>query len=105
MIKQFSIFKAKDKKSPNSPDYSISLKINDKYATVGGCWIKEMKDGSKYFSCKLSDGYKDMKGFSIIRDEANSTLTEEEKAKIVALRTGDIVKKAVAEINADSIPF
>lgn len=90
MIKQFSIFKAKDKKSPNSPDYNISLKINDKYATVGGCWIKEMKDGSKYFSCKLSDGYKDVKGFTIIREE-NTGVKE--------------TPSSTENINPDNIPF
>lgn len=81
-MKQFSIFKAKEKKSPNSPDYNISLKVNDKYVTVGGCWLKDMKDGSKYFSCKLSDGYKDLKGFSITRDEVvveNETSKEDIK--------------------------
>ena len=83
-MKNFSIFKAKEKKNPNSPDYNISLKVNDKYLTVGGCWLKEMKDGSKYFSCKLSDGYKETKGFSITRDEVvaeNSTSKEEIKAE------------------------
>lgn len=80
MIKQFSIFKVKEKKSPNSPDYSISLKVNDKYATVGGGWIKEMKDGSKYISCKLSDGYKDTKGFSIIND--SDSVGEETKEAV-----------------------
>ena len=88
MTKQFAIFKAKEKKNPNSPDYNISLKVNDKYLTVGGCWLKDMKDGSKYFSCKLSDGYKDMKGFSITRDEV---VAENETSK--------------EEIRAEEIPF
>lgn len=69
MIKQFAIFKAKEKKNPNSPDYNISVKVNDKYLTIGGAWLKDTKDGSKFFSCKLSDGYKDLSGFSITRDE------------------------------------
>jgi len=68
-IKQFAIFKAKEKKNPNSPDYNISIKSNDKFVTIGGCWLKDMKDGTKFFSCKLSDGYKELKGFSIVRDE------------------------------------
>jgi len=35
MIKNFSIFKTKEKKTPNSPDYSISAKLNDKFITIG----------------------------------------------------------------------
>jgi len=69
MIKNFSIFKTKEKKTPNSPDYSISAKLNDKFITIGAGWIKEMKDGSKYISCKFSEGYKDMPSFSITKDE------------------------------------
>ena len=67
MIKQFAIFKSKEKKNDKSPDYNISVKYNDKYVTIGGGWIKEGKSG-KFISCKLSDGYKDIKGFSLALD-------------------------------------
>ena len=67
-IKNFSIFKVNEKKNEKSPDYSISVKHNDKYVTIGGCWLKDGKSG-KYFSCKLSDGYKEIRGFSITLDE------------------------------------
>jgi uncharacterized protein (DUF736 family) len=108
-MKEFAIFKAKEKKNPKSPDYNVTVKINDKFLTIGGAWLRETKTGDKFFSCKLSDGYKDFKGFSITRDEEVSTLTEEEKAKIVALRTGNTVKEVVKEVveewNANNIPF
>jgi uncharacterized protein (DUF736 family) len=67
-MKNINIFKVKEKKTPNSPDYSMSVKDGDRYLTIGGCWLKDGKDGQKYFSCKLSDGYKDVKGFSVTRD-------------------------------------
>ena len=88
MIKNFSLFKTKEKKTPNSPDYSITIKVNDKFITVGAGWIKEAKDRSKYLSCKFSDGYKDLAGFHIERDtvvKENPTSTE--------------------QVNADEIPF
>lgn len=69
MYKNFSIFKTKEKKNDKSPDYNISIKIGDKYVNAGGCWLKDGKDGQKYFSCKLSDGFKDFKGLSIVLDE------------------------------------
>lgn len=87
-MKEFAIFKAKEKKNPKSPDYNITVKINDKFLTIGGAWLRETKTGEKFFSCKMSNGYKDFKGFSITRDEAvveNSSSRE--------------------EINANDIPF
>lgn len=86
MNKNFAIFKAKEKKNDKSPDYTISIKHNDKYITIGGCWLKEGKAG-KFFSCKLSDGYKDIRGFSIAQDD---------KA---------VGQEAKEEIQASNIPF
>lgn len=104
MIKQFAIFKVKEKKSDISPDYIISIKLQDKYLTIGGGWIKDGK-GCKYISCKLSDGYKELKGFSITRD-TDSSLTEEEKEKLAAIKAGVETKKEVEKsIDIDSIPF
>lgn len=68
-MKNFSIFKVQEKKNPNSPDYTISMKYGDKYITVGGGWIKEGKSG-KYISCKLSDTYKGVSSFSLKEDES-----------------------------------
>jgi len=86
MIKNFSLFKTKEKKKPNSPDYSITIKVNDKFITVGAGWIKEAKDKSKYLSCKLSDGYKDLAGFHIERD----TVVAENNASLKMVDAMDI---------------
>ena len=48
MIKNFSLFKVKEKENPNSPDYLISIKVNDVFATVGAGWIKKTKDNTSY---------------------------------------------------------
>ena len=106
MNKNFSIFKAKEKKSDKAPDYNISLKVGEHYINVGACWLKEGK-GGKYFSCKLSDGYtsKDGKktaGFVIEQEKAGSTLSAEEAQAIKTAR-----EKAELDgfVDASSIPF
>jgi len=91
-MKEFAIFKAKEKKNPKSPDYNITIKINDKFLTIGGAWLRETKTGEKFFSCKLSDSYKDMKGFSLTRDEVKTTGVVETPA-------------STEEIDPLSIPF
>jgi uncharacterized protein (DUF736 family) len=88
MIKNFSLFKAKEKKTPNSPDYLISIKVNDVFATVGAGWIKKAKDNTSYLSCKLSDGYEKSKGFHI---EVDTQVVENSTSK--------------EDINANDIPF
>lgn len=98
MIKQFAIFKAKEKKNEKSPDYNISVKVGEKYLNVGGCWLKEGK-GGKYFSCKLSDGYQDRKGFSITED---SGLTEEDKEAIKALKANSGETQPKTETNPNN---
>ena len=60
----FAIFKATEKKNEKSPDYNISMKIGEKYETIGGCWIKDGAKG-KFFSCQLSKSYKDRAGYHI----------------------------------------
>ena len=107
MNKNFSIFKAKEKKSEKAPDYNISLKVGEHYVYVGVCWLKSDKDGGKYFSCKLSDGYtsKDGKktaGFVIEQEKAGSTLSPEEAQAIKTAR-----EKAELDgfVDASSTPF
>lgn len=111
-MKTFNIFKTKQKKNDKSPDYNISIKDGDRYLNIGGCWLKEGKDGQKYFSCKLSDGYKDVMGFSIERDEEfikkefNSSLTDDEKQILQDYRKRE--QPPSQEISNDSkteIPF
>lgn len=105
MSKIFAIFKAKEKKNEKSPDYNISLKVGEHYVNVGGCWIKEGKSG-KFLSCKLSEGYGDRKGFEMVQEKEQSSLTEEDKSNIAALRAGTQTKEAVSnDIDPDSIPF
>lgn len=105
-MKNFSIFKAKEKKSEKAPDYNISLKVGDHYVNVGACWLKEGKAG-KYFSCKLSDGYtskdgKQTKGFVIEQEKEGTTLTPEE---VQAIKTAREKEELNNFINPDFIPF
>lgn len=93
MNKNFAIFK-REKKNEKEPDYNISMKIGEKYVTVGGCWLKEGKSG-KFFSCKLSNAYGDKEGYSITTDI-------ETNAKVDAEKAGEATKKEVTE---DEIPF
>ena len=99
--KIFAIFKNNDKKNEKSPDYNISFKVNDKYVNIGGCWIREGKSG-KFFSCKLSNGYKDFKGFHIEKD---TDLTMEEVVTIQKLREKEELKKVDSNILPSEIPF
>ena len=57
-IKNFSIFKNKNKKQETHPDYTISAKVQkdnvDEYKEIGAVYLKETKTGEKFFSCSLS---------------------------------------------------
>jgi uncharacterized protein (DUF736 family) len=64
MITNFSCFKVSEKKSDQSPDYTLSAKVGEQYVNIGAGWIKESK-GTKYISFKLSDPYMDKPGFTI----------------------------------------
>lgn len=106
-IKNFSIFKAKEKKSDKSPDYNISVKVGEHYVNVGACWLKDGKAG-KYFSCKLSDGYtskdgKKTSGFSIEQEKEGSTLSPEELQTIKTAREKGELDSF--EVDASGIPF
>jgi len=81
-MKYFNIFKnTKKKEGSTAPDYNISVNIGTKEAPenadAGGCWLKDMKGGGKYFSCKLNDVYVDhikggaRKGFEITIEGSN----------------------------------
>lgn len=67
-IKNFAIFKNDKKEKDNQPDYTISAKIGESYVTIGGAWVKQGKSG-KFFSCKLSDTYKERIGYGLVADE------------------------------------
>ena len=61
----FLIFKNNRKTKDNHPDYTISAKIDDKLQQIGSCWLRDGKDGNKFFSCTLSKPYESRKGFEI----------------------------------------
>ena len=100
-MKNFNILKNDYKKEDKQPDYSISVNEGTQeepdYKDAGGCWLKETKTGSKYFSCKLNDAYQDRKGYSITIDGLNA----EETAKAEST----ISKELDSEDVAESIPF
>ena len=98
--KIFAIFKNNDKKNENHPDYNISFKVNDKYINIGGCWIREGKSG-KFFSCKLSNGYKEIKGFHIERD---TDLSDEDKEFLKYARENEN-NKVKNDIKPEEAPF
>ena len=67
--------KAKPSDNPKLPTHVISTKIGEEFVNIGACWTKDMKNGGKFLSCKLSDAWVDSKdntksrrGFSIIMD-------------------------------------
>lgn len=57
-IKNFNIFKNKNKKQDNHHDYTISAKVQkdnvDEFKEIGVVYLKELKTGEKFFSCSLA---------------------------------------------------
>jgi hypothetical protein len=59
--KSFSVFKRKEVKSDKAPGYDVLASSQnpdgtyEKSINIGGVWLKEGKDGNKFFSGKLSD--------------------------------------------------
>lgn len=51
------IFKAKNKKNANSPDYTGSFKLNNELYLLAG-WINESKTGLKYISISVEKSEK-----------------------------------------------
>lgn len=49
-----TLFKAKEKKSEKSPDYTGTLNFNGTELRLSG-WLKESKAGMKYFSLAVSE--------------------------------------------------
>lgn len=80
-IKSFSITRNKFKKPEDkTPDYKMSVKIDEEFVECAGLWLKDAKDGSKFFSGKMSNGWVDhtkgrsRKGFSIVADGETETV-------------------------------
>lgn len=76
--KNFSVFKRKEVKSDKAPGYDALTSYQnpdgtfEKSINIGGVWLKESKDGSKYFSGKLSDSRewegKTISGYCIVSE-------------------------------------
>lgn len=92
-----------DRPNPNAPEFikgKVSIKSDklipflQKHTNPSGyvnLTLKESKQGKLYFELD-------------VRTSTLKPMTEEEKARIQALRAGEAAKKE-AEINADNIPF
>jgi uncharacterized protein (DUF736 family) len=49
----FTVFPNKFKKSDNQPDYTSSMKVDEKWESIASCWEKTAKNGTKYLSCSV----------------------------------------------------
>ena len=109
-MKYFNIFKnTKKTEGSTAPDYRISVNIGTKEAPenveCGGCWLKDMKSGGKYFSCKLSDLYVDKEkgtarqGFDLVAEPVGKV---EERA---IPQTVNGVDYPADDISTEDIPF
>ena len=98
-ITNFSVFKNKEKKNEQSPDYTLSVNIGTKekpeYIYVGAGWAKEA-NGNKFLSFKLSEPFGAKQGAHIEIDPA--PLKPSEVPKVDRDSQGN-------EINADDINF
>jgi uncharacterized protein (DUF736 family) len=70
-MKEFCIFKATEKNNDKSPDYKITAKVGDKFVPIGAGWNRKTKGvpAVSFISCKLSNPFKDFKGFHLEEDE------------------------------------
>lgn len=76
MIKTFNIIKAKQSDNTKLPTHVISTKMGEGFVNIGACWTKDMKNGAKFLSCKLSDVWvstkdntKSQKSYVIVAEE------------------------------------
>lgn len=64
MITQFTCWKNTDKSNDKSPDYRLSVKINDKWVECGAGWLK--KAGEKtYIAFSLSKSFQGRPGWEL----------------------------------------
>lgn len=78
------IWKNKEKKEDKHPDYKVTMKQNEAegFVGVGGGWIKTTKTGDKYISLAIDTEPTPWQ-------KPEGLLTEEENAKIRALREAE----------------
>lgn len=93
-MKNFTITKNKFKKNEKQPDYRISINEDNGWVEIGGAWLKEDKQGNKYFSCRLNSAYVDhtsnvaRPGFHLERDPKTETV-EKYTEKMIETDSGD----------------
>lgn len=68
MLKEFLIFKAKEKSSDKSPDFNITAKVGEKFVTIGAGWNRKSKTGTPFISCLMAKPFKDLKGWHLTED-------------------------------------
>lgn len=98
MIKNFALFKVKEKKSDNSPDYELSTKIGDDFIQVGAGWIRESKKGTKFISIKLSEPFEKEYNGKVIKRDGYHLMPDE-----IDRKTSDGVDGEVIDVS--QIPF
>lgn len=83
-MKEFLIFKAKEKSNDKSPDFNITAKIGEKFVNIGAGWNRKSKTGTPFISCLLAKPFKDLKGWHLDEDknENQPELTPQEKSKV-----------------------
>lgn len=111
--KNFSVFKRKPKdgvvESEKAPGYDALTSYQnpdgtyEKSVTIGGVWLRDTKDGSKYYSAKLSDnrtvGDKTFDGWCIVNERELDNL-------ILKVQKPDYPVEGIDDVNDPSeIPF
>jgi len=62
------LFRADEKNNDKSPDFKLVARVNDKFTNVGAGWNRKTKDGKPFISLKLSNPFKDLKGWHLAED-------------------------------------
>ena len=98
-----NIFKAKEKKSPNSPDYNLSYydKETKTSTDVGGGWIKQGQSGA-FISVQFKKPYNGNPGYELKPYGSAPVQTDglgEVRAKVLEANPQD------ADIKPEDIPF
>jgi uncharacterized protein (DUF736 family) len=98
-MQNFVILKShKDNINDKTPDYRMKVKEGEEFVEIGGCWLKENKNGNKFFSCRLSLPYGNRKGWKLESMEPETPLEVKPEAR-------PEVKSDFPENTVDGIPF
>lgn len=98
MIKRFtnySITKNKFKKDEKQPDYKMSIKDGDTFLEASAIWLKDAKDGSKFFSGMMQ---------KVWRDHTDETKTRDGFV-IVSENELNKLEKEVAYLKGETLPI